>query len=186
MDFSLNVVLQKMQKAIEAVISDVATIRTGKASPTLIENIIIPACGGSQKLKVMEMGTVFTSDLHTLVVTPWDISQVEEIRKGIAAANIGLTPVTDGEVVRINIPSLTEERRQELVKALHQKLEGGRIMIRQVRHDSMSEYKRNFDEKTLIEDDRKKLEEELQKMTDRFMAEIDAIGNKKEQDLMTI
>lgn len=186
MDFSLDVAAQKMQKAVEALTSDVATIRTGRASPSLIENIVINAYGGSQKLKVMEMGTVSTSDLHTLVVTPWDISQVEEIRKGIASANVGLTPVTDGEVVRVNIPPLTEERRQEFVKVLHQKLEGGKIMVRQVRHDLMSEFKKQFEEKILIEDDKKKTEEELQKMTDQFMAEIDAIGSKKEQDLMTV
>ncbi len=186
MDDSLVLASQKMQKAIEALTADVATIRTGRASPSLVENIVIPAYSGSQKLKVMEMGTVSVSDSKTLVITSWDISQVEEISKGITAANVGLTPIVDGEVVRINIPPLTEERRRELVKMLHQKLEGGRIMIRQVRHDLMSDFKKQFEEKDLSEDERKRLEVELQKITDQFMAEIEAVGNKKEQDLMTV
>lgn len=186
MDDSLVLASQKMQKAIEALTADVATIRTGRASPSLVENIVIAVYGGSQKLKVMEMGTVSASDSKTLAVAPWDISQVDEICKGIASANIGLTPVVDGGLVRINIPPLTEERRHELVKMLHQKLEGGRIMVRQVRHDLMSDFKKQFEEKGLSEDERKRLEEELQKMTDQFMSEIEVVRNKKEQDLMTV
>jgi ribosome recycling factor len=186
MDDFLNDTRQKMQKVIEALVSDVATLRAGRASPALIENITIDAYGGTQRLKIMEMGTVSVTDPHTLVISPWDVSQVEDIRKGIAAANVGLTPVTDGEVVRINIPPLTEERRKELVKALHQKTEAGRVMIRQVRHELMVEFKKQFEEKILAEDERSRREEELQKTTTKFMTEIDRIGDNKVEELMTV
>jgi ribosome recycling factor len=176
----------KMQKTIDFVKQDVATIRTGKASSTIIENVIVNAYGGSAKMRVLELATISTPDAQSLVVTPYDASIIGEIRRDIEASNLGLTPLIDHDVVRINVPPLTGERRMEYIKQLHRKLEDGRVKLRQVRHDKMSELKRLFEENSLPEDDRTHLEEELQKETDKRMEEIEAIGKAKEEELLRV
>src|SRR6266498_627345 len=122
---------QKLQKVLDVLKDDLATIRTGRATPSLVENLVVSAYGGSAKLKVMELATIATSDTKTLVLTPFDPSIIGEIQKGIEAANVGFTPVIDGNIIRISIPPLSQERRKELIKAMHQKLENGKIMVRQ-------------------------------------------------------
>lgn len=186
MDPRLLEVHDRMQKAVQIISSDLSAIRTGRAAPSIVENIVISAYGGSQKLKVMELGTISSSDPKTLVIQPWDTSTLPDIHKGIMEANIGLSPVVDSNVVRISFPPLTEERRMEFIKLLKQKIEAGKVMIRQVRHDKMSELKRGFESKEITEDERRKLEEELQKMTDELIGEIENIGNKKEQELIQL
>ena len=176
----------KMQKALEIIRGDLQTIRTGRATPALVENVIVSVYGGTQKLRIMELGTIATSDSRTLVIMPFDPSIIEEINKGLQVANIGLTPVLDGEVIRISIPSLTEERRQEYLKLAKQKLEMGRIMIRQIRHGAMEDIKKTLENKEISEDDQKRLEKNLQTLTDELMAEIDEIGRAKEQELLQI
>src|SRR3972149_4828423 len=123
----------KMQKALEIIRGDLGSIHTGRATPVLVENVVVSVYGGTQKLKIMELGTIATSDSRTLVITPFDPSIIEEMQKGLLEANIGLTPVLEGEIIRISIPSLSEERRQEYIKLAKTKLENGRIMIRQIR-----------------------------------------------------
>lgn len=177
---------QRMSKAVEFVKQDVATIRTGKATPALVENIIINAYGGTTKMKIVELATITVSDSQTLVITPYDQSIIGDIRRDIVGANVGLTPVLDNQIIRIAVPMLTGERRQEYVKMLHKKLEDGRVKVRQIRHDKMSEMKRLFEEKTLIEDERVRLEEELQKVTDKMMLEIENLGQAKETELNTV
>jgi len=177
---------QRMSKAVEFVKQDVATIRTGKATPALVENIIINAYGGTTKMKIVELATITVSDSQTLVITPYDQSIIGDIRRDIVGANVGLTPVLDNQIIRIAVPMLTGERRQEYVKMLHKKLEDGRVKVRQIRHDKMSEMKRLFEEKTLIEDERVRLEEELQKVTDKMMLEIENLGQAKEAELNTV
>jgi len=186
MDQRLSELNSKMQKAIEIIRGDITSIRTGRASPSIVENIVITSYGGSQKLKVMEMGTINVQDSRTLIIQPWDISTINDIYKGIMEENIGLTPVIDSNIIRISFPLLTEERREEFVKMLKQKLEAGKIMIRQVRHDKMSELKRMFEKNEITEDDRKRLEEEIQKMTDEHIGLIDELGQQKEEELMKI
>jgi ribosome recycling factor len=182
----LDELKQKMQKVLEYVKSDVSTIRTGRASTLLVENILINAYGGSTKMRVMEMATVTTPDAQSILIAPYDNSTIGEIRRDIEAANIGLTPLIDTNVVRINVPPLTTERRQEYIKLLHTKLEDGRVKIRQTRHEMMGELKRAFEDRTITEDDRKATEEELQKLTDNFMKEIEALGEAKETELTTL
>lgn len=176
----------KMQKIMDFVKGDIATIRTGRATPTLIENIIIGAYGGTAKMRVMELATITASDTQSLLVTPYDQSIIGDIRRDIEAANVGLTPVIDNNVIRIAVPALTTERRTEYVKMLHKKLEDGRVKLRQVRHDMMSELKRQFEDKTIYEDDRVRVEEELQKLTDKMMEEIETLGKAKEEELMRV
>jgi ribosome recycling factor len=181
-----NEVKSNMQKVIEVIKVDLGTVRTGRASPSLVENVVIAAYGGTQKLKVVELAQIAAQDPQTIVITPYDQSIIGEIHKGLIEGNIGLTPVIDGQLIRISIPPLTEERRQQLVSLVNQKLEGGRIQIRQVRHDAMNEIKKHLNDKAISEDEMFRLEKEIQKFTDETIAELDSLGKKKEEELMAI
>ena len=171
-----------MRKALEILTADLGTIRTGKAAPALVENISVSVYGGTAKLRIMELATVSAADASSLVITPFDASIIEEIRKGIMESGSGLNPASDGQVIRINIPPLSEERRKELIHMMHQKLENGHVMMRQLRHEAMDDLKKG----DLPEDENDRLEKEIQKATDDFTAEIDALGKKKEEELMQI
>lgn len=186
MDFRLIDVQGKMVKAVEIISSDFSSIRTGRATPSLIENIIVTTYGGTQKLRIMELGTITAPDAKTLVVSSWDETVTGDIYKAILEANIGLSPVVDGNIVRISFPPLTEERRKDFIKLLKQKVEAGKVMIRQQRHDMMSELKRDFEKGEMTEDERKHGENELQKLTDEFTAEIEELGTRKEEEILTI
>lgn len=176
----------RMQKTVDFVKGDIATIRTGRANPALVENVVIGAYGGTAKMRVMELATVSVPEPQMLLVAPYDESIIGDIRRDIEAANLGVTPVIDKSVIRISFPPLTAERRQEYVKFLHMKLEGGRVKVRQIRHDKMTEFKRLFEEGELPEDERRKLEKELQDQTDKVMENIETVGKAKEAELLTI
>ena len=135
---------KRIDKVLDVLKGDLSTLRTGRATPSLVENVVINAYGGTARLKVMELATIGASDTKTLMITPFDPSIIHEIQKGIEAANAGLTPVVDGNIIRINIPPLSQERREELIKAMKQKLENGRIMIRQARHEAMDQIKKRI------------------------------------------
>lgn len=172
----------RMKKAIEVTRSDLSSIRSGRATPALIENIVVPVYGGSQHLKVMEVGTITTTDAKTLVISPYDPSIIAEIERGIAAANVGLSPVVDGEVIRISLPPLSEERRQEYIKLAKVKLEAGKVMVRQVRHDAMKE----LDGLEANEDEKKTGQKKVQELTDEMIAELETLGSKKEAELLQV
>lgn len=180
----LEEIQTKMQKVVEFVRADVATIRTGRATTSLVENIVIGAYGGTAQMRVLELAGISIPDAQTIVVTPYDQSIIGDIRRDIVAANTGLTPILENNLIRITVPPLTTERRQEYVKMLHKKLEDGRVKIRQTRHDKMSELKRAFDAKELIEDDKRRIEEQLQKITDKMMEQIEETGKLKEKELL--
>jgi ribosome recycling factor len=175
-----------MQKVLEVIKNDLSTVRAGKASPNLVENIIVGAYGGTQKLKVIELAQINAIDSQTLVITPYDASIIGEINKAIQESNTGLNPVIDGQVIRISIPPLSEERRQQLVHLVNQKLEGGKIQVRQVRHEAMEEVKKQFNDKIITEDDKVRLEKDIQKLTDETIVQIDHMGKQKEEELMQI
>ncbi len=181
---NLDEVELKMYKAMEWLRGEVATIRTGRATSALMENVIIGAYGGTSKMRVIELGTISVPDAQTIVITPYDQSIIGDIRRDIEAANIGLQPVIDNQLIRITVPALTAERRQEFIKLLHIKLEDGRVKIRQIRHEKMGELKRAFEEGELPEDDRHRWEKKLQDLTDKMMAEIDELGKNKAAELM--
>ena len=176
----------RMQRAVEFTRGEIGTIRTGRANPALVENIVINAYGGTAKLRVVELATISVQEAHQLVITPYDQSIAGDIRRDLEAANLGVNPVLDNGVIRMTFPPLTEERRLEYVKMLHGKLEDGRVKIRQIRHEKMSEFKRLFEEGTLPEDDRFSLEKELQEVTDKMMAGIEDMGKVKEAELMKV
>lgn len=182
----INEVKQKMQKVLELINTDLSTIRTGRITPSLAENIVVGVYGGSTRLKVMEVATVSVLDPQTLIITPFDNSIIGEINKGIMEANVGFTPVIDGQVIRISIPPLSEERRQQLIKLMHQKLEGGRIMLRQIRHEAMTDIKKQSNDKIITEDDAARLEKEIQRVTDETSEQIEALSKKKETELLQV
>jgi len=176
----------RMQKAIISLQGDLATIRTGRATPALVENVIISAYDGSQKLKVKELATITTEGAKMLIISPFDPSIITEIEKGINSANLGFSARIDGSIIRLNIPPLTSERRDEFIKLAHLKIEAGRVMVRQIRHDEMIKLKRQFEADEIGEDEKKRLELEIQEITDEMMAEIDDIRMKKEDELKQI
>lgn len=175
-----------MQSTLDVIASDIAGIRTGRASPSLVENIVCPAYGGTQRLKVMELATIGAPDPSQIVITPWDKSIIGDIRKGILEANIGLNPSIDGEIIRIVIPPMTTEDREKYVKLLSGKLENGKVAIRQVRADEMKNIKDGFEKKEITEDDKFSFEKKLQEITDEFIKKIDEAGEKKKAELLQI
>lgn len=177
---------QNMQKALDVLKSDIATVRTGRAAPSLVENIEIAAYEGTQRLKIMELAAITASDSQALVIAPFDVSIISEIQKGIETANAGLNPVIDGQIIRISIPPLSAERREELIHLMRQKLENGRIMVRQARHEAMADIKKLQNDKSISEDEAGRMEKEVQKLTDDTIAEIDNLGKKKEEELLSI
>ncbi|MBI2074222.1 MAG: ribosome recycling factor [Candidatus Levybacteria bacterium] len=177
---------QKMTKVLDVLKTDLSTVRTGRATPSLVENLVVSVYGGSTRMKIMELATIAAQDPQTLLITPFDNSIIGEIQKGIMEANVGFTPSIDSQHIRISIPPLSEERRQQLIHLMKQKLENGRIMIRQVRHEAMTEIKKQYNDKTISEDELMRLEKETQRITDETVAEIDGLGKKKEEELIQI
>ncbi len=164
--------------------ADIASIRTGRVTPALVENVVVGVYGGTQKLKIVELGTISVADPQTLTIEPWDKSIIGEIRKGILEANVGLNPSMDETKLRITLPPLTTEDREKYVKLLSSKLENGKIMIRQNRGDAMQVVKRDYESKTITEDEKFRLEKEIQKLTDEFTAKIEEVGEAKKQELL--
>lgn len=177
-------VKSKMQEVLNLVTSDIASVRTGRVTTALVEDIVISAYGGQQKLKVQELTTISVIDAQTLTISPWDKSIIGEIKQGLIASNSGLNPSIDGEIIRISVPPMTSEDREKYVKLLHQKLESGKVMIRQIRGDSMRDIKDDFEKKNLSEDEKFASEKRLQEITDEFIEEIENIGKNKEEELM--
>lgn len=186
MDPIINETKSKMMRSLQVLINDIATVRIGRATPALVENVIVSVYGGTQRLKIKELATISASDPQTLVLTPFDTSILPEIQKGIMEANIGLTPSTDGNVIRISIPPLSEERRIELIKLMKQKLENGRITIRQIRQDARNIVRKKHIDKEMSEEEMYRIEKEIQKITDEVILSVDEMGRKKEEELMQI
>ncbi|KKU95502.1 MAG: Ribosome-recycling factor [Candidatus Gottesmanbacteria bacterium GW2011_GWA1_48_13] len=182
----LGEVKTRMTKAVDFARGDIATIRTGRATSALVENIVVGAYGGTARMRVVELATISVTDAQTIVITPYDQSIIGDVKRDVEAANVGLSPVIDNNLIRIAVPSLTAERRLEYVKLLHTKLEDGRVKVRQIRHDKMTELKRQGEAREINEDEQEKAEEDLQKMTDETMAEIEKIGKIKEEELVTV
>jgi ribosome recycling factor len=176
----------KMQSSLDVVASDIGGIRTGRATPSLVENIVCPAYGGTQRLKVMELATISAPDPSQLIINPWDKSIIGDIRKGILEAGIGMNPSIDGEIIRISMPPMTTEDREKYVKLLSGKLENGKVIIRQLRADEMHEIKKKFEAKEMTEDEKFANEKKLQEITDEFVGKIEEMGEKKKVELLQI
>lgn len=181
----LNLVKEDMQKALDMLRADFNTVRTGKASPALVENIMIKAYGGTAVLRVMELATIHATDVHTLIITPFDQATLHEIERGISDAQVGLNPIVDGQMLRINLPPLSEERRREFVKLIQQKAENGKVTLRHARHAGMEAAKK-LEDQDVSEDEIVRIEKEIQKLTDEFTEKIDQMAQEKEAELMKV
>ncbi len=176
----------RMQKALMVLQEDLATVRTGRAMPSLVENVVVSVYAGAQRLRIKELATISASDPQTLVLQPFDPSIAGEIQKGIMEANVGLTPSSDGNIIRISIPPLSQERRVELIKLMKQKLENGRIAIRQIRQDARNIVRKQHNDKEISEEQMYRTDQEIQKITDEIMSPVDEMGRRKEEELLQI
>jgi ribosome recycling factor len=174
----------RMGKAIEALKHDLATVRTGRANPALVEHIRVDYYGTQTPLR--QIASVTVPEARLLTIQPWDKSSLGAIEKAIQKSDLGLTPNNDGSIIRLNIPQLTEDRRKELVKVVHKKVEDGRVAIRNIRRDAHEMLRELRKEKEISEDQEFNAQEELQKLTDRFIAKTDEIGQEKEKELLEV
>lgn len=175
-------VRSRMDKIVNIFVSDIASIRTGRATPGLIENVVVTVYGG-QKMKLIELGSIGVPDVRSLTFQPWDQSLIREIANGITAANIGMTPAVDGEIIRMSLPMLTVEQREDYVKLLGRKLEAARVMVRDARADFRSDLQKAKQDKIISEDEFKRDELELQKVTDEFVKMLENVSRKKEMEI---
>jgi ribosome recycling factor len=179
-DFSK--VRSRMGKITDIFVGDIASIRTGRASPGLIENVVVTVYEG-QKMKLIELGSIGIPDVRSLTFQPWDETLIREICNGIGAANTGMNPVVDGKLIRMSLPTMTVEQREDYVKLLGRKLEGARVMIRDARGDFRSGLQKSKQDKSVSEDAYKADETELQKITDEFTKGIEDLAGVKEKEI---
>jgi len=175
---------ERMKKSLESVRRELAGIRSGKATPTLLDTVKVEAYGQAMSLK--EIGQVSAPEPRLLVVQPYDKSLIKAVSRAIQLSDLGLNPTDDGSVVRVPIPTLTEERRKDMVKLVSKLAEEGRVHMRQVRHDINKDVKHQQDEGTVSEDDAKRLTADVQKLTDRYVALVDELLKKKTAEVMEV
>ena len=174
----------KMQKCVEATRSDFASIRTGRATPTLLDRLHVEAYGAAVPLK--QVASVSVPDSRSLVITAFDRNTVGDIRKAIEKSDLGLTPNIDGSAIRLSIPPLNEERRKDLVKVVKKKAEEGKVAVRNVRHKIHDDLKTQLKDHKITEDDSKRLQDQLQKLTDKFVKDIDQLVAAKEKEILEV
>jgi ribosome recycling factor len=175
---------RRMQKAVEVAQHDFATIRTGRANPLILEGIKVDYYGNSTPLN--QLAGISVPEPRQLLITPWDRQTVDPIVKAIQASDIGLTPNSDGNVIRLNVPHLTEERRKDLIKLLHRRSEDHKVAVRNVRRDANEHLKAQEKNSEISEDDLKRLQDEVQKLTDKYNAELDKLTAAKESELKEV
>ncbi|HQP91502.1 MAG TPA: ribosome recycling factor [Candidatus Omnitrophota bacterium] len=174
----------KMKKAIEAARRNFAEIRTGRANPHMVEGLHIDYYGTPTVLKSLAQITI--PDARLIVIQPWDASIIPEIEKAIQKSSLGVNPFNDGKIVRLQIPQLTQERREELRKVVKTMAEEGRVSLRTIRRDSNEAVKKLESDKLIAEDEKFKTQDEIQKMTDKYMAELENILKEKEKELVEL
>jgi len=175
---------EKMSKTEQVVINEFAGVRTGKASPALVENILVEAYGAHMRIR--ELAGITTPEPRTLAIQPWDANSLHPIEKAIQKANLGLNPSIQGRTIRIFFPELSQERRQEFVKIIRKMAEDGRVAVRHVRRDAMDQLKKHGHDSGVTEDDVEHAEKELQKLTDEYTGKIDRHLAHKEKEIMTV
>jgi ribosome recycling factor len=174
----------RMGKTIEALRKDLASVRTGRATPTLVDNIKVDYYGAPTPLK--QMATISAPEARLLVIQPWDNTTIGEIKKAILKSELGLNPSSDGNVIRLAIPPLSEERRRDLVKAVHKKAEEGRIALRNIRRDALEMLRDLEKEKEISQDEQKRAQERLQEITDSFIEKAGELAQAKEAELLQV
>ncbi len=175
---------ERMKKSIEALKHEFAKIRTGRAHPSLLEHVHVNYYGNEVPLS--QAANVTAEDSRTLAITPWEKAMIPVIEKAILTSDLGLNPSTTGPVIRVPLPALTEQRRKDLIKVVRHEAENGRVAVRNIRRDANTELKTALKDKLISEDGEKRSEEQIQKLTDQFIKEIDTLLDEKEADLLSL
>jgi ribosome recycling factor len=175
---------RRMQKAVEALKQDLGTIRTGRASSTLVERIHVDYYGSPTPIN--QVASISVPEARLLVIQPWDRKMLTDIEKAIQKSDLGINPSNDGQVIRLNIPPMNEERRRELVKTLHKRLDEHKVAIRNIRRDVQDKLRDREKKKEISEDELKRSTERLQKLTDRHIDEMDKVGKAKEHEILEV
>lgn len=181
MSLQMGELKKMMEKAVDHLRSELSKLRVGRASATMVDSVRVDVYGSQMSLK--EVAALATPDPKTITIQPWDRSLFGEIEKAILAANLGLTPMNDGKIIRINMPPLTEERRKDFVKQISKEGEAAKVAVRNIRRDAMDAIKKD---KEMTEDIQRRSQDEIQKMTDLFIQEIDKTIDSKTKEVMTI
>ena len=174
----------KMQKTIEVVMSDFASVRAGRANAAVLDKITVDYYGTPTPIN--QVAAISSPDPRSLVIQPWDTKLLKDIEKAIQTSDLGINPQNDGRVIRLNFPQLTEERRKDLTKQVRKYAEAGKVAVRNIRRDAMESFKKLEKKSEITEDDRKELEKELQDLTDKRCKQIDELTEKKEAELMAV
>src|SRR5690242_11083097 len=175
---------EKMEKTVQVVVNEFAGVRTGKASASLVENILVEVYGS--QMRIRELAGITTPEPRQLVIQPWDAASAQPIEKAIQKANLGLNPAVQGKIIRISFPELSQERRHEFVKITKKMAEDGRVAVRHVRRDAMEQLKKHAHDSGITEDQEKQAEKDLQKLTDDYVGKIDQHLTHKEKEIMTV
>jgi len=181
---ALQIIEEKMQASVRGLGTDLATLRTGRATPALIEHIKVEYAGVPTPLN--QIAGISVPEARLLVIQPWDKGSIRSIEKAVLKSDLGLNPSSDGNVIRISIPQLSEERRQELIKVVRKRIEERKIVVRNLRHEVMNELKGLEKNKEISQDEHKRTLNQLQKLTDAFIADIELIGRDKEVELLEV
>lgn len=184
MNEKLKIYDEKMQKTIHALDTELASIRAGRANPNILNKLTVEYYG--TPTPIQQVGNVTVPEPRMIQIQPWDASLIKEICKAIQTSDLGINPNTDGKVVRLVFPELTEERRKDLVKEVKKKGEGGKVAIRNIRRDANDAFKKLGKGKEVSEDEVKELEEEVQKLTDKYIKDIDKAIEEKSKEIMTV
>ena len=174
----------RMTKVVDAFRHELTLLRTGRATTAIVDHLKVNYYGSDMPLS--QVATVAIVDARSLTITPWEKAMVQAVEKAIMASDLGLTPNTAGQVIRINLPPLTEERRKNLSKHVHHEGEGAKVSVRTVRRDAIQQIKEMLKDKQVTEDDARRAEDDIQKLTDRYVREIDDAVKAKEQELMAV
>jgi ribosome recycling factor len=174
----------RMRGAVQALEEDLSGIRTGRASPALVEKLPVEYYGNPTPL--IQLASIGVPEARSLLIRPYDASSLKAIERAIQVSDLGLTPNNDGKSIRLNLPPLTEERRRELVKVVNNRVEEGRVAVRNVRRDVIKDMREFENEKLISEDELKRGEDELQKLTDHYIEEINTVGERKEKEILEV
>ena len=174
----------RMTKVVDAFRHELTLLRTGRATTAIVDHLKVNYYGSDMPLS--QVATVVVADARSLTITPWEKAMVQAVEKAILASDLGLTPNTAGQVIRINLPPLTEERRKNLSKHVHHEGEGAKVSVRTVRRDGIQQVKEMLKDKQVTEDDARRAEDDIQKLTDRYVRDIDDAVKAKEQELMAV
>ncbi|PIT99408.1 MAG: ribosome recycling factor [Bdellovibrionales bacterium CG10_big_fil_rev_8_21_14_0_10_45_34] len=177
-------VKESMDKSVDSLVRELAKIRTGKATPTMLDVVKVNYYGALTPLN--QVAAISCPDAKSFLITPWEASVLKDIEAGIVKADLGLAPMNDGKVIRLKVPDLTEERRRDLVKLSKKVVEEGKVAVRMARRDANESLKKLLKDKAISEDDNKRVEAEVQKITDEFIAKVDKIAEDKEKDIMGV